>query len=55
MKLWAASLQQQGVHLADYVAVDNRLNKITRWNNLWSGNKPQVFSDEEMRQSLSCN
>lgn len=48
MKLWAASLQQQGMHLADYVAVDNRLNKITRWNNLWSGNKPQVFSDEEM-------
>ncbi len=51
MKLWAASLQQQGIHLADYVNVDNRLNKITRWNNLWSGNKPQVFSTEEMNKA----
>lgn len=48
MKLWAVTLQQQGVRLDDYVAIDNRMNKVTRWNNLWSGNKPQVFSDEEM-------
>ena len=48
MKLWAVTLQQLGVHLPDYVAVDNRLNSITRWNNLWSGNQPQVFTDEQM-------
>ncbi|QLE02454.1 PQQ-binding-like beta-propeller repeat protein [Galbibacter sp. BG1] len=48
MKLWAVTLQQQGVRLDDYVNIDNRLNKVTRWNNLWSGNEPQEFSDEEM-------
>ncbi|GAL72372.1 PQQ-binding-like beta-propeller repeat protein [Jejuia pallidilutea] len=48
MKLWAVTLQQLGVRLDDYVAVDNRLNSVTRWNNLWNDNKPQVFSDEEM-------
>jgi outer membrane protein assembly factor BamB len=53
MKLWAATLQQQGVALSDYVAIDNRLNKITRWNNLWDGGKPQVFSDKEMQNACA--
>ena len=51
MKLWAAALQQQGVHLEDYVAIDNRLNKVTRWNNLWTGNKPQIFSNVQMSKA----
>ena len=50
MKLWAAMLQQQGIPLKEYVAIDNRLNKVTRWNNLWSGNKPQQFSDKQMQK-----
>ena len=50
MKLWAVTLQQQGIRLDDYVAIDRRLNQITRWNNLWHGNQPQEFSDEEMKQ-----
>ena len=50
MKLWAAMLQQQGIPLKEYIAIDNRLNKVTRWNNLWSGNKPQQFSDKQMQK-----
>ena len=50
MKLWAVTLQQQGIRLNDYVDIDNRLNKITRWNNLWNDNQPQEFSDEEMKK-----
>ena len=49
MKLWAVTLQQQGVRLDNYVAIDNRLNRATRWNNLWNDNEPQVFTAEEMR------
>lgn len=48
MKLWAVTLQQQGVRIDDYVEVDQRLNKVVRWNNLWSGGKPQTFTDEQM-------
>lgn len=48
MKLWAVTLQQQGIRLHDYVVIDNRLNGVTRWNNLWNGNKPQVFTDEQI-------
>ncbi len=48
MKLWAVTLQQQGIPLPNYVEVDNRLNQNTRWNNLWNNNKPQVFSDDQI-------
>jgi hypothetical protein len=48
MKLWAVTLQQQGVRIDDYVEVDQRLSKVVRWNNLWTGGAPQVFTDEQM-------
>ncbi|BDC98749.1 PQQ-binding-like beta-propeller repeat protein [Persicobacter psychrovividus] len=50
MKLWAAMLQQQGVPLPEYVAVDNALNKVTRWNNLRFGGEPQQFSASQVAE-----
>lgn len=50
MKLWAVTLQQQGIRLEDYVEIDQRLSRVVHWNNLWNGGKPQEFTDEQMQQ-----
>ncbi|MBM4152884.1 MAG: hypothetical protein FJ220_05105, partial [Kiritimatiellaceae bacterium] len=51
MKLWSVALQQQGVPLADYVEVDNRLNQIVRWNNEQHQGVAQTFTDDEMSRA----
>lgn len=50
MKLWSVTLQQLGVNLHDYVAIDKQLNQKTGWNNIWRGGEPRVYSDEQMAE-----
>ncbi|MFY0654940.1 MAG: PQQ-binding-like beta-propeller repeat protein [Cyclobacteriaceae bacterium] len=51
MKLWAVSLQQQGVWLGeDYYAIDQHLNKYSKWNPVFQGLEAQVYSETELDQ-----
>lgn len=45
MKLWAASLQQQGISLKEYVPIDDRMASVVWWNTIDHNNgKKQEYS-----------
>ncbi len=49
MKLWAVSLQQQGVHIfPNYASIDTRLRAISKWNPMFHGGDAQAYTDKDI-------
>lgn len=54
MKLWAVSLQQQGVWLGeDYYAVDQHLNRYSMWNPVFKGGEEQIYTDADIAEFVT--
>ena len=53
MKLWVATLQQQGARLHEFVRIDDGMRSEIWWNNTEGpgmDGTPQTFSDKQMEQ-----
>ncbi|QLE02455.1 PQQ-binding-like beta-propeller repeat protein [Galbibacter sp. BG1] len=51
MKLWAVTLQQQGVNLGKaYMEVDQHLNRFSKWNPVFKGGEEQIYTDADIKE-----